>query len=359
MQTLVNSADSVSTGCGTRHAMLRGLSVCITGLALATSFVLPAEAGKVKAGYDYYLTGNPADVQPARPTTQTAVLMGGGTDVDAAFQWMIQKSGGGNFVVIRATGADGYNPYIYAMGGVTSIETLVIKTSEAAADPFVLDRVSKADALFIAGGDQADYIRLWKGTALATELETLMANKVPVGGTSAGLAVLGQFDFAALSGSVTSAQALANPYNRYMTLDQGFVTVPGLANTITDSHFGERDRMGRLLTFVARIVKDGWATAPKEARGIGIDSETALLMENGVVTRVGVGSAYFINPTTSPVICTAKQPLTFRNVMVQRLSGSGSFNLNAWTGSTGAVTGYDVSAETGVLTSSQLGGSPY
>lgn len=358
MQILFNFTVSVSAAFGKRRTLLRGLSICIAGLALATAYVLPAEAGKVKPGYDYYPTGDVADVQPTRPTAQTAVLMGGGTDVEAAFRWMIQKSGGGNFVVIRATGADGYNPYIYAMGGLTSVETLVIKTREAAADPFVLDRVSKADALFIAGGDQADYIRLWKGTPLATALGTLMSSKVPVGGTSAGLAVLGQFDFPALSGSVTSAQALANPYNRYMTLDQGFVTVPGLANTITDSHFGERDRMGRLLTFIARIVKDGWATAD-QVRGIGVDSETALLMENGVVSRVGVGSAYFISPTTNPVICTAKQPLTFRNVMVQRLSGSGSFNLNSWTGSTGAVTGYDISAEAGVLTSSQLGGSTY
>lgn len=356
MQTHLDSNVSVSAFGGQRRILVRGLSVCITGLALATAFVMPAEAGKVKAGYDYYLTGDASNVQPPLPTTQTAVLMGGGTDVDAAFQWMIQKSGGGNFVVIRATGADGYNPYIYDMGGLTSVETLVIKTREAAADPFVLDRVSKADAIFIAGGDQADYIRLWKGTALADELVKSINKKVPVGGTSAGLAVLGQFDFPALSGSVTSAQALANPYNRYMTLDQGFITVPGLANTITDSHFGERDRIGRLLTFVARLVKDGWATADN-VRGIGIDSETALLMDNGVVTRVGVGSAYFMNPTTSPLICTAKQPLTFRNVMIQRLSGSGSFNLNTWIGSTGAVAGYDISAETGVLTSSQLGGS--
>jgi cyanophycinase len=330
-------------------------------LVLAAVFSLPAEAGKVKTvtSYDYYLTGDATDVQPPRPQTQTAVLMGGGTDVDAAFQWMIQKSGGGNFVVIRATGADGYNPYIFNMGGVRSVETLVIKTRDAAADPFVLDRVRKADALFIAGGDQADYIRLWKGTALATELVNLIANKVPIGGTSAGLAILGQFDFAALNGTVTSAKALANPYNQYMTLDRGFLTLQGLANTITDSHFGERDRMGRLLTFVARIIKDGWVATADAARGLGIDSETALLLDNGVATRVGTGSAYFLHPLTSPAVCTVKQPLSFRNVLVQRLSGTGSFDLHTWQGSAGAMATYDISAESGELTSHQPGGSVY
>ena len=38
------------------------------------------------------------------PCTRSTVLMGGGTDVDAAIKWMINRSGGGDFVVVRATG---------------------------------------------------------------------------------------------------------------------------------------------------------------------------------------------------------------------------------------------------------------
>src|SRR5690349_15264404 len=37
------------------------------------------------------------------------VLMGGGKDVDAAFQWMMGRSGGGDVVIIRASGTDAYN----------------------------------------------------------------------------------------------------------------------------------------------------------------------------------------------------------------------------------------------------------
>jgi len=48
--------------------------------------------------------------------------MGGGTDVDAAFEWMIERAGGGDFLVLRTTGTDAYDPYIYAMGGVNSGE---------------------------------------------------------------------------------------------------------------------------------------------------------------------------------------------------------------------------------------------
>ena len=60
-------------------------------------------------------------------------------------------------------------------------------------------------------------------TALDDAIRDLVRRNVPIGGTSAGLAVLGQFDFAALKGSVTSADALANPYNRRMTLDRDFL----------------------------------------------------------------------------------------------------------------------------------------
>ena len=63
-------------------------------------------------------------------TTCTAgtVLMGGGTDVDAAFTWMINKSGGGDFVIIRATGTSAYNSYIYSLGTANSVETFLINS---------------------------------------------------------------------------------------------------------------------------------------------------------------------------------------------------------------------------------------
>ena len=44
---------------------------------------------------------------------------------------------------------------------------------------------------------------------------------------------------------------------RRMTLDRGFLTAPYLEGAIADAHLDTRDRMGRLLTFVARIVRDG------------------------------------------------------------------------------------------------------
>jgi cyanophycinase len=52
----------------------------------------PAFAAKQ---YSYFRVGNPNDISAT--TTPGTVLMGGGTDVDAAFQWMCQRSGSGDF----------------------------------------------------------------------------------------------------------------------------------------------------------------------------------------------------------------------------------------------------------------------
>ena len=312
---------------------------------LILSFSLPLMAAK--PGYKYYVVGNSNDV--VRTTTAGTVLMGGGTDVDAAFQWMIGKSGGGDFVVIRATGTDAYNPYINGLGTVDSVETLLITTRAGASDPFVVNKIRNAEAVWIAGGDQSDYINLWKGTPVADAINYVANTKgAPVGGTSAGLAVLGQFIYAALTGSVTSSQALANPFHSYVSLDRDFVQIPNMTGVFTDSHFVTRDRLGRLVAFLARVVKNGWAA---DVKGIGVDEQTAILVNpNGSATRVGTGAAYFMRSNGQPQVCVTGTPLTYQNLAVYKVSGAATFNLATWTGAGGSA--YTVSANTGALSSS-------
>ncbi|MEA2491668.1 MAG: cyanophycinase [Acidobacteriota bacterium] len=321
---------------------MRRIHVALLLLCLLS---LPAFAGKTS--YQYFAVGNQADVTTT--TTAGTVLMGGGTDVDAAFQWMINKSGGGDFVVIRATGTDAYNPWVYGLGTVNSVETLIIPSRTAAADPFVIAKIRNAEALWIAGGDQSDYINFWKGTPVADAINYVANTKhAPVGGTSAGLAVLGQFIYTGASGSVTSSQALANPYHRYVTLDRDFVQIANMTGVITDSHFVTRDRLGRLVAFIGRIIKDGWASS---AHAIGIDEATAILVEpNGSATRVGSGAAYFFTSNGVPLTCVSGSPLTYTGLAVYKVSGSATFNIATWAGSGG--TAYTVSATSGAMSSS-------
>ncbi len=306
-------------------------------------------------GYRYFLTGSNNDV--SAQTTPGVALMGGGTDQDAAFQWMCDRSGGGDFLILRASGSDDYNPYIRKLcPSLNSVATIIVTSREGAAQPFVIDKIAKAEALFISGGSQDNYINFWQNTPLQQALNEGITKGVPIGGTSAGLAVLGEYNFSALKDTVKSPQALANPFHERVTIGRGFLHVPNLQGKITDSHFVARDRMGRLLAFLARISKDGGPAAPD---GIGIDEKTAVLMEpDGTAWVTGLGAAYFLRPPGPPEQCKMNQPVTYRNITVYRLkAGPGRFNIASWTGSD--YTAYKLSAEDGVLKSTQENGQIY
>ena len=328
------------------------------GLAMAVAAIVGVSAsGAPRARYDYYLTGNAADV--LGPTEFGIGLMGGGTDVDALFTWMGDRAGGGDFVVIRASGADGYNQYVYDLAPFDSVETFVLKNRAASSDETVLQRILGAEALFIAGGDQSNYVNYWKGTPIEDAIHALASRGIPIAGTSAGTAVLSEFIYAAQRKSVTSAEALADPFSRNITLDRDFLLLPYLGGVITDQHLIERDRLGRTLTFMGRIVADGWAA---ESKAIAIDRETAVLVDkSGVATIVANADhptpyAYFIRGGT-PEVVAPKTPLTYTGLDVQRGAPGSIFDLTTWNG-TGLVS-YTLNVVGGVVSSTQPGGSIY
>ena len=200
--------------------------------------------------------------------------------------------------------------------------------------------IRKAEVVFIAGGDQANYIRGWKGTPVESAINEDIAAGKPIGGTSAGLAVEGEFVYSATGDkpddkNLSSTDVLPNPYFERVTLVRDFLKVPHLENLITDSHFAKRDRMGRTLGFLARIMKDGWSSSPRE---VAIDEKSAVLVEaDGKATVVGTGKgAYFLRPTQAPEVCEKGVPLTFRGISVYRVPAGGHFDLTSWTGDGGS-----------------------
>jgi cyanophycinase-like exopeptidase len=270
---------------------------------------------------------------------------------------MCQRAGGGDFVVIRTSGTDAYNPYIQALcPQMDSVETIIITTVTGANSQYVSDQIHNAEILWIAGGDQSTYVNLWRGTAVQTQVNYLLNVKgAPVGGTSAGLAVLSQFIYTGELGSVTSSQALANPFHRYVTLDRDLFDSSLGAGTIYDSHFVTRDRMGRSIVFLARIIANGWSAQPRD---IGIDEHTAILVTpNGAGTMVGTGAAYFLQAPGPAQVLAPKTPLTYHDIGVYKVPQGGTFNLSTWNGSGGVA--YTLNVDAGALSSTQAGGSIY
>ena len=317
-------------------------------------YVVGCTIAAAAPGYQYTVVGNPADVVTS--TSGLLVLQGGGTDVDENFRRMGARAGGGDFVVIRASGTDAYNPYIYDLCACDSVATIVFKNKNAVTDPFVIQTIRNAEALFIAGGDQSDYVKLWKGTPIEDAIHYVAAKPAPVGGTSAGMAIMSEFIYSAMtSSSLTSAEALSNPFHRDLTLDRDFLVLPKLGGLITDQHLQERDRMGRTVAFLARLVRDGWTP---QAHAIAADRETALHVDpiSGTAEVFTTPThatpfVYFLTTPGPPEMCEPGIPLTYRNVAVYRIGPGNSFNLDRWRGNGGIA--YTLTVEAGALSSSR------
>jgi len=276
-------------------------------------------------------------------------MMGGATEHDEAMRWFLQRADGGDILVLRTSGTDGYNDYFYSDLGVDihSVETLVFHDASAAYDPYIQQRIMEAEAIWFAGGDQWEYISYWRDTPIDSLINLgLQARTLPIGGTSAGMAILGGYYFSAENGTVTSTEALSDPYNTYMTVDTlPFLRIPYLENVITDTHYDNPDRKGRHLTFLARIYQDyGYI-----AKGIACDEYTAICMEpNGFARVFGEAptyddNAYFIQPNcalpdVAPESCSPGLPLHWNlnqeSIKVYKVQGTPTgdhtFTINDW-----------------------------
>jgi len=305
------------------------------------------------AAYKYIRIGSPDDA--TAKTVPGYALMGGGSDLDEAFQWLCGRAPGGDFLVLRAAGDDDYNDYVNKLCHANSVATLIIPSHDAATDAHVSEIIHHAEAIFIAGGDQARYMNWWQHSPVQDALNAHIAAGKPIGGTSAGLAVLGEFVYSAQGDApdddgLTSSQALANPYFNRVTVRRDFLQIPLLRNTLTDSHFAKRDRMGRTLVFLARIVQDGWSASPRE---IAIDEKSAVLIAAEGRSRVigSGGGAYFLSVREPPHTCAEGRPLTFRDVSVYHGGAGSEFDLKNWKPQTG--TSYSLSVIAGEVHSTQ------
>lgn len=180
--------------------------------------------GLFSQSYDYYHIGDTSDIETQ--TTFGVCMMGGASEDDNGSAWFLNRANEGNVVVIRASGSDGYNSYFYNDLGVSlqSVETIVFNDASAAEDPFVIRRLEGAEAIWIAGGDQFLYEQYWKNTSIMQILNDYVNVKTaPIGGTSAGMAILGEYYFNASVSSVTSNEALNNPYDNGITIATDFL----------------------------------------------------------------------------------------------------------------------------------------
>ena len=310
-------------------------------LVLATYLIHYQAGGQT---YTSYFTGDTADVSPI--PKGGICLMGGSVENDAAMKWFLRQASGGDILVIRASGSNGYNTYMFTDLGetVNSVESIVTTSETAANEAYIVRRIKEAEGIWIAGGDQANYVNFWKSGPVKDAINfAVNQRKAVVGGTSAGMAVLGGAYFAALNGTVTSEDALANPYNSRVSLGlHDFLNVPILRGILTDTHFDNPDRKGRLVVFLARLLRD----FNLKPRAIACEERVALTIDTAGMAQAFCSRtpkyAYFAQlgcaANQLPETLADNTPLTWNRggealkvmALLATAEGSPRFNLKKW-----------------------------
>lgn len=307
--------------------------------------------------FDYYLAYGNRDSVTIQP--QPGILLIGGAEGDKsgeheATQWFLERAKGGKYLVLRVGRIKKQADWIaqHYRDWIHSAAELSINSREAANNRKVVDYIREADALFIAGGDQTAYQEYWEGTATEDALNYLInEKKIPIAGTSAGMAIMGDYYYAPHHQGVLSSEILDDPfhYNTEHIHRSKFLEVPYLGRVITDTHLDRLNqknpetRYGRLLGLLARLIYednnqlDHYAIGLEEGAFVAID-------EKGIATVFGNGTnigqdAYFLQTNGAlPEQMEPGWPLIWDNngqaVKVYRIpgtpEGSGYFDLNDW-----------------------------
>ncbi|MCU1228726.1 MAG: peptidase [Acidobacteria bacterium] len=281
-----------------------------------------------------YASGSSVDVRPRLHGPALILQGGGGADLTAAFQLAVDRVRGCtdcdtrlDVVVLRASGGDGYNSFFMGLKGVSSVVSLVITDRESSSRPDVVKAVRDAELIFFAGGDQCNYIRWIKGTPVEAAVKSVYKRGGAVGGTSAGLAIQGEISYDSCPNqSAVSADVLKDPFSIDVSLSRGFFNWPQLRDVITDTHFQKRDRMGRLLVFLARAMAEG-----KESRlfGFGVNENAIAIMDaKGKATVFGTGPVNVVVADHRAEVLERGKPLTYRGYKIWHFDDGQTIDLD-------------------------------
>lgn len=301
-----------------RSSAMRRLRTSWTGgLFLAFALLLNACAGgapaptaasppSIRSTPDLLMFEQGDTARPASSVPRAALLLvGGGEWPKDAFRWWFEQAGHGHVVILRASYGGEHGDEMYRqIGGIASARTIVFRSRKGAFDPQVAAWLAGADAIFISGGDQSNYLRFWRDTPVQAALNRHLAAGKPLGGTSAGLAILGRYVYGALDGnSLASDEILRHADTPQATIAEDFLRAEPLysAGVITDTHFTKRNRQGRLIGMMARIMQ----THPgAPVLGLAIDEDAVMGIDaagNGRVWSDVGDRAWLFRPGTADI----------------------------------------------------------
>ena len=250
------------------------------------------------------------------------IIIGGGEDRDPKGERVILREvarhvRGGKLVLatVASHKPKGYfEEYEKALEDldVGELVELYVEDRNEAGDRQKLSALDDAAAIFFSGGDQLRITSQIGDTGIEAKVRAIYERGGLVAGTSAGASVMS--DTMLVKGTSSETHRIGDLH-----------MAPGLGlvrDVIIDQHFAERGRFGRLLGAVAHNPR---------VLGIGIDEDTAAVMEDDCFTVIGSGAVYVVDGTsvTHSNVAEARpdRVLSMHNVKVHVLGSGDRFDM--------------------------------
>ncbi len=248
------------------------------------------------------------------------IIIGGHEDKEGdkvILKEVVKRIDGGKLILatVASHEREGYfETYAEVFGelGLDNLVELYVNERQEALAAKAADILDDAAGIFFTGGDQLRISSQIGDTPIEKFVREIHERGGLVAGTSAGASVMSETML--VRGSSQESHRIGDLH-----------MAPGLGlmrHVIIDQHFAERGRIGRLLGAVAQNPR---------VLGIGIDEDTAIVVEGDAFRVIGAGAVYVVDGAgvTHSNIAEASPELTLSmyNVRLHVLSSGDRFSL--------------------------------
>jgi cyanophycinase len=195
--------------------------------------------------------------------------------------------------------------------GAQRVTPLRLESREDANGELAVAAIERATGVFFTGGDQLRITTVVGGSRVDSALHARLAEGMILAGTSAGATMMSSTMI--LGGSVATVSTTS------VRTGPGMEFLPGV---LIDMHFAERGRLNRLLSAIAMF--------PHEL-GLGIDENTAILVDGDVFEVLGRGTVTVIDAGQArDISCPSEDlggPIALWGAQLHLLPAGHRFNL--------------------------------
>jgi cyanophycinase len=203
---------------------------------------------------------------------------------------------------------------VFSKLGALDVRTFDVCSREAANRDSAVQMIRNATCIFFTGGDQLRITKLLGGTRVDAVLHEANQNGTILAGTSAGASMMS-------STMIVDGASETSPQIGIVNMAPGMEFIDGV---VVDQHFAQRGRLGRLLSAVTQY---------PHHLGLGIDENTAVIVEDGVLRVLGQGAVSIVDAGnlshSNLEAVLADEPLALFNIRLHILPDGYGFHLRS------------------------------